>query len=230
MSDVPFHAPQRISVFALQTGVRKKALWGHTRPAQMPISGLLGQGYRCPFARRRGHPGACGAGKVDRRARLLTHTHSAPSLSISSGLAFSLSLPHSQLLRSGSSSAPPRDPSPAPPRPPPARRHLQPFPSCLPLRAPPPPSLFLSLPAPTLLQPGSPHRPRKRAHSATNSKANSAAKNRVITAPARPGSGPRPAGKAPRPPPRLRAAPPPPPPADQLRARGRHGTRKRWRA
>lgn len=37
MSDVPSHTPQRARVFALQTDVRKKALWGHTRPALKPL-------------------------------------------------------------------------------------------------------------------------------------------------------------------------------------------------
>lgn len=124
MSDVSSHTPQRISVFALQTCVRKKALWGHTGPAPTPLS--LGQPnlFRLPRARLQ-VPSALGeedtrarkGGKGHHRARLLllTHIYSAPSLSISSGLGCSLSLSQSQLLRACSGLRPRSTPLPPPP-------------------------------------------------------------------------------------------------------------------
>lgn len=158
VSDVPSHTPQRISVFALQTCVRKKALWGHTGPAPMPLS--LGQPdlFRLPRARLQVPSAlgeedtrACKGGQGDHRARLLplTHIYSAPaSASPQASAAPSVS-------PNPSSSAP--APACAPARP--LSRRLprtvpsSPLPLRLPVpdassqRAPGPQSLFLPLPA-----------------------------------------------------------------------------------
>lgn len=55
MSGVPSHNPLKVSSSALQTGVCEKAVWGHIRPAPMPLSlgsqtcsGSPGRGCRCP--------------------------------------------------------------------------------------------------------------------------------------------------------------------------------------
>lgn len=182
-------------------------------------------------------------GKVDHRARFPTHAHtetqthtrtySAPRLGISSGLAFSLSLPDSQLLRSCScsSSAPPLRPSPRTPSPP-----------VLSLLPPPARALYSARPllslssSHSLPQPCSSWAPLTGTGRGRTAQPTARPTARRRTGSLRPW--PSPAWLRPppcrqthppprRPPLRIRAAPPP---ADQPRAQAQHGTRKRWGA
>ena len=74
--------PHRVSVSALQTGVREKAPWGHTRPAQMPLYPgqpdlfrLLGRGCRCPLHSVKGTLRGERRGKGRPPSRAPRHTH-----------------------------------------------------------------------------------------------------------------------------------------------------------